>query len=174
MVEEAPFKVLSRHGELEIRRYERITVATVKGLTDNASFRILFDYISGNNTVSERISMTAPVLSSQKIPMTAPVLSGEGTFSFVLPDGMSSRAAPKPNNTAIAISVLPPRILGVIRFSGRATQSKVRKMEDKLMNAIKENRLRSKGAPFLMRYNSPFVPGPFRRNEIAVEMIRNA
>ena len=171
MVEEVPFKVLARHGELEVRRYERITLATVRGLSDNSSFRLLFDYITGNNTSRKQISMTAPVLSSQEIPMTAPVLSGGGTFSFVLPESMSARTAPKPNSDMITISDNPPRVLGIVRFSGRATQRKVKKMENKLITAIGENKLRSRGPPFLMRYNSPFVPGPFRRNEVAVELI---
>lgn len=171
MVEEIGYRTLKRFGELEIRRYGRITLATVTGLSDNASFRVLFDYISGNNSTGKQISMTAPVLSSQKIPMTSPVISGAGSFSFVLPEGMSSRTAPRPNNKAIIIWDVPPRILGVIRFSGRATRRNVQRMRDRLTKSVFENGLRSRGSPFLMRYNSPFVPGPFRRNEAAVELL---
>lgn len=90
--EEPKFELLSKHDNIELRRYPAFIVAetTVEGDMDTASgkgFRTIADYIFGNNmavgpapeTGSEKIAMTAPVTMepvaapSQKIAMTAPV-----------------------------------------------------------------------------------------------------
>jgi len=90
--EEPKFERLSQQGNIELRRYPAFVVAetTVEGDMDAASgkgFRVIADYIFGNNqtqstatdAASEKIAMTAPVTMepvaapSQKIAMTAPV-----------------------------------------------------------------------------------------------------
>lgn len=90
--EEPKFEILSKHGNIELRRYPSFIVAEtlVDGDMDAASgkgFRAIADYIFGNNVSSgstsqqgsEKISMTAPVTmepvkpESQRIAMTAPV-----------------------------------------------------------------------------------------------------
>ena len=90
--EEPGFELLSKHDNIELRRYPAFIVAetTVEGDMDAASgkgFRAIADYIFGNNRVntpdaeasSEKIAMTAPVTmepvapASQKIAMAAPV-----------------------------------------------------------------------------------------------------
>jgi uncharacterized protein YbbK (DUF523 family) len=57
--------------------------------------------------------------------------------------------------------------LGVPRDSIRI----VEKHTKKLLAQIKTNKLKTKGEPYLMRYNSPFTPGFLRRNEVAIEVI---
>ena len=94
--EEPKYTVLKQAEDFELRRYESQLVAQtwVSGDQDAASragFKVLADYIFGNNTApsgeSSKISMTAPVAmkfeakqsatkkngASQKITMTAPV-----------------------------------------------------------------------------------------------------
>ena len=90
--EEPQFELLSKHDKIELRRYPAFVVAetTVEGDMDAASgkgFRVIADYIFGNNMAvgpasgksPEKIAMTAPVTmepvapASQKIAMTAPV-----------------------------------------------------------------------------------------------------
>ena len=90
--EEPKYTVLKQTEDFELRRYDEQLVAQtwVTGDQDTAScagFKILADYIFGNNSAangeSRKISMTAPVTmqpetkkgsgESQKIAMTAPV-----------------------------------------------------------------------------------------------------
>ena len=94
--EEPKYTILKQAEDFELRRYESQLVAQtwVTGDQDAASragFKVLADYIFGNNTApsgeSSKISMTAPVAmkfeakqsatkkngASQKITMTAPV-----------------------------------------------------------------------------------------------------
>ena len=40
----------------------------------------------------------------------------------------------------------------------------------RLLTILENNDLKTKGEPFLMRYNSPFTPGFLRRNEVAIEI----
>ena len=83
--EEPSYTVIEKSGDLELRSYGPMIVAEtqVSGPMDDASsagFRLIADYIFGNNTSrvggNEKISMTAPVTmqpQSEKISMTVPV-----------------------------------------------------------------------------------------------------
>jgi hypothetical protein len=72
--EEPKFETVSRHGNIELRRYAPFIVAEtfVEGNMDAASgkgFRAIADYIFGNNVASDQ----APAQGAEKIAMTAPV-----------------------------------------------------------------------------------------------------
>jgi len=159
---------------LEVRRYPLMMLATVRDMSDNDAFSILFRYISGDNSKREKVSMTAPVVSrgtgSERIPMTVPVVSGKKSFSFVLPSDHSPSDVPEPGDPRIDIEVLPSRDLAVLRFRGRAAERAVVDRYEELLSSVKSSGLTPKGEPFLMRYNPPFMPGFFRRNEVAVEV----
>lgn len=170
MVEEVPYEVLRKIEDVEIRRYPPIILAKVSNREPNYSFSILFNYIQGSNRSRKKISMTSPVVSSRKIAMTAPVVSDEGTFSFVLPDDMIMEDVPIPVDRRISIEKVKGRVLAVIRYNGRTKPDRVRSFEKKLLEVLSDNNIRPIGDPILMRYNPPFVPGPFRRNESAVEI----
>lgn len=174
MVEHLAYDVVSSHGKLEVRRYPLTIVATVRGASDYDAFSLLFSYISGNNSRREKVPMTTPVVSregsSEPIPMTAPVLSDSGSFSFVLPSSYSVGTVPDPADPRVEIGVQPPRFLAVLRFRGRTKTHTVAERYKELRSLVKSRGLTAKGEPFLMRYNPPFVPGLFRRNEVAVEV----
>jgi hypothetical protein len=73
-IEEPAFEILEKAGNVEIRRYRPVIVAETfvdgdMGSASNRGFRLIADYIFGNNLSvrgsggqsSERIAMTAPV-----------------------------------------------------------------------------------------------------------------
>ena len=119
-VEEPAFALLAKDGDLELRRYGATLVAEtlVEGDRDTAStqgFKVIADYIFGNNQASgtgpqtpasqasEKIAMTAPVVAepvrqSQKIAMTAPVVAEP--VDPVEPVGGSTASAQAPLNDA--------------------------------------------------------------------------
>lgn len=76
MVETPSYKVTGQINGVEIRLYPKLILVTVSGSDVRAPFRILFEYISGNNSGRSKISMTAPVITPERIEMTAPVISG--------------------------------------------------------------------------------------------------
>ena len=92
-VEEPKFEVLAEDGSYQLRRYAPVIVAEtrVDGDMDAASgkgFRLIADYIFGNNTLtaagaesaSAKIAMTAPVTLefSNTTPLPARIYAGEG------------------------------------------------------------------------------------------------
>jgi hypothetical protein len=170
--ETIPYAVKGKTGEIEFRHYPELVLATVDTAEDNAGFNLLFAYISGSNKPREKIPMTAPVITSQKIPMTAPVVSDAGSMSFVMPAGTTREETPDPLDSRVRIVALPQREIAVIRFSGYAAQEDVDATTSRLQDGLKNEGIVTVGQPFLMRYDSPWMPGFLRRNEVAIEIRR--
>lgn len=174
MVENVQYDVVRKIDTVEIRKYPRILLATVKGMSDNESFGILFDYIAGNNRSSKSIPMTAPVITSEygseKIPMTVPVVSGRSSFSFVMPSSYSVYTVPEPVDSRMVIEEVPERRVAVIRFRGRTGPRTVQRRTEELLGLLRKHNIQTKDEPFLMRYNPPFTPGFLRRNEVGVQV----
>lgn len=198
--EEPKYTVLKQTEDFELRRYESQLVAQtwVTGDQDAASrvgFKILADYIFGNNTApsgeSSKISMTAPVAmqfeakqsatkkngASQKIAMTAPVSikqehqqqnDGKWCVQFTMPSQYSMQTLPKPNNPDITIIEVPPQTYGVIKFSGLAGAEKVAAKTAELQSWMQMQKLTIIGTPELARYNPPWTLPFMRRNEVMI------
>jgi hypothetical protein len=80
-VEQAKYEVLTSQGIIAVRLYPPMIVAEAEVHGDrktaiNQGFRVVADYIFGNNMSKNSIDMTSPVRqqTSEKIAMTAPVL----------------------------------------------------------------------------------------------------
>jgi hypothetical protein len=171
MVKKVEYQILRTIGNVEVRKYPKLLLATVVGLSDNDAFGVLFNYITGSNRSSVKVDMTAPVITSEKIEMTAPVLSSNQKMSFVMPLNYTLSNIPKPNNPQVIIEELPAQKLAVIRFKGYAGQRDVNKYKSELLKVLGKNNIKTDGEPVLMRYNSPFAPGFMRRNEVGVSVI---
>ena len=186
--EEPSYTVLAQADEFELRRYDAQLVAQtwVTGDQNAASregFKILADYIFGNNTASSgesnKIAMTAPVTmqpetkknnESQKIAMTAPVsmqqADGQWRVQFTMPSQYTMATLPKPNNPNITIKEIPAQTYGVIKFSGLAGSKKVAAKTEKLQSWMESQKLTTTGDPELARYNPPWTLPFMRRNEV--------
>jgi effector-binding domain-containing protein len=166
MVEQARYKVLKRIGKIEIRRYPRLVIARVEGYGDGG-FNILFRFITGNNRQKSDIAMTAPVVSEQ-IAMTAPVLSETGSIAFIMPEGYTIETTPEPLDERVKIVEIPERIVAALRFSGRWSDSILKKKSEELLKELTAAGIKTVGQVFSMRYNAPYTPWFMRRNEVAV------
>jgi hypothetical protein len=200
--EEPPYKVVRNDGDFELREYAPMIVAetNVSGSLDDASgrgFRVLADYIFGNNIAkpsgsatgkSQKIAMTAPVVITQsdrptreKIAMTAPVTiantsGSNGTrwqMQFVMPLQYTLGTLPTPVNDAVTLRELPARRLAVFRFSGFSGDEKVTQKIAELNAWIERNGMKPVSIAQLARYNAPWTPPPFRRNEVMIEIAAN-
>jgi hypothetical protein len=174
MVETARYEVGGHIGEVELRDYPELMLATVTGQGDNSAFRLLFSYISGENRTRKKISMTTLVMTSEKIEMTAPVISDASSFSFVMPLKYKLEEIPEPLDSGIRIERIPARRLAVIRFKGYARDKSVNEVKTRLLSTLKESGIATLGEPFLMRYNSPWTPGFMRRNEVGIETTQSS
>ncbi len=183
-VEQAKYIVVEHHGRIEIRDYVSMIVAEaeVKGEREPAiqqGFRMIADYIFGNNISAQKVAMTAPVTqqASEKIAMTAPVTqqggsTGSWKIHFMMPSSYTMETLPKPNNTAVVIKEIPQRRYAVIRFSGIANQPRLAKETQQLEAFIEEHRLNVLSAPTYAFFNPPWTLPFLRRNEVMIEIAR--
>ena len=157
--EEPLYAVLRTLEEgVEIREYDFQIRATSPMGQENRSFGILAEYIFGQNDQSERIGMTAPVVTYRD------------KMSFIMPKRYKLRNLPRPLNAQITIDQVESEKIAVIRFSGFTGSKKVAEEAEKLITILKSNRIEIEGEPFLMRYNPPWTLPFLRRNEVAVKV----
>jgi hypothetical protein len=168
MVEQAKYEVLRKINKVEIRRYPILVIAKVDGYGDGG-FNLLFNFITGNNRQKSKIAMTAPVVSEQ-IAMTAPVLSESDSIGFVMPEGLTLETTPEPLDERVKIVEIPERIVAVLMFSGRWSNSIFNKKSKELLEELTKAKIKPEVRVFTMRYDGPFTPWFMRRNEVAVEI----
>jgi hypothetical protein len=184
-VEHPKYQVAEHSGNIEIRDYGPMIVAEaqVSGERRDAiskGFRIIADYIFGNNTAAQKVPMTAPVIqqASGKIAMTAPVTQqGEGNswrVCFVMPSSYTMDTLPQPNNPAVELKEIGPKRFAVIRFSGTAGEASLTRHIKELNDWISAKNLTPLSIPTYAFYNPPWTLPFLRRNEVMVEIAASA
>ena len=178
-VEKPDYKIIQSEQNIEIRQYDPMIIAEVEvdGKREDAirdGFRLIADYIFGNNTVEQNISMTAPVQQKEKIAMTSPVqqqLAGKSwQISFVMPSEYSMESLPVPNNNRVRLKEILTKKFIVIEFSGSNSNENVFGHENQLMNYIEANQINIIGSPKYAFYNAPLTLPFLRRNEVMIEI----
>lgn len=183
-IEEPAYKVLEKKDGYEIREYAPYILAqtTVTGSYDEATskgFRIIADYIFGNNTKKESIAMTTPVLEkdavSEKIAMTTPVLeteseNNERTIAFVLPSKYTLETLPTPNNNAVVFVEVPARKVAALTFTWYATENRMQAKKESLKSFLERDSMTTLGKAETARYNPPLSMPLMLRNEVLIEV----
>jgi hypothetical protein len=180
-VETPDYEVLRKSGDIEIRVYDPMIVAEAavegeRAEAINRGFRIIADYIFGNNLSSDEVAMTAPVTqqSRESISMTAPVTQqSEGTFwnvRFVMPSKYTMETLPKPVNPEVVLIEVPAKRFAAIRFSGFANRDTLDRHTAQLREYIAEQGLASVNTPQYAFYNAPWTLPFMRRNEVMIEI----
>lgn len=181
-VEQAKYEVVESRGDIEIRDYAPMIVAEAESSGEreaaiNEGFRIIADYIFGNNMGTQKIAMTAPVIQEgEKIAMTAPVIqqggAGRWKVRFVMPAAYTMDTLPKPNNDAVKLLEVPGKRFAVIQFSGMAGEDSLKKQSDRLQAFISDKKLTALSQPTYAFFNPPWTLPFLRRNEVMVEVAR--
>jgi hypothetical protein len=182
-IEEPAYRVLEKHGELEVRAYEPHVVAAVevegeRGEALNRGFRLLANYIFGANRSRTKVDMTAPVAAQaapEKLAMTAPVggqqlAEGRWKVTFVMPSDYSLQTLPVPNDARVRHEAVPGKRMATWRFSGWATDGNVQSALEDFQAGLQAHGLRARGEPLLAQYNPPWSLPFWRRNEWCVEL----
>ncbi len=183
-IEEPAYSVLEKRDGYEIRKYAPYIMAatTVTGDYDRATnqgFRIIADYIFGNNTKRESIAMTTPVLESttvdrsEKIAMTVPVLelatgNATRTIAFVVPSKYTLDTLPQPNNEAVKLIAVPARKVAVLRYTWYPTASRTEVKKAMLLQYLTRDGQTVAGEIETARYNPPITMPLTLRNEILI------
>ena len=177
---EPGYTVVTAEEPFEVRDYGKLVVVkTPMSDGSSAAFRRLFNYISGENSGARKIPMTAPVLSTDdaegtKIPMTAPVLqSSEGNreMVFVLTDEFTAETAPVPTNPNVTLATIPPRRVGVVRYSG-SLDGRAPAEEARLREWFGTKGFQAEGPAETAGYNPPWTLPAYRRNEVLIPIVR--
>lgn len=185
-IEEPAFEIVKTYENFEIRKYAPYHVAETEVGGDfeevgDEAFNILAGYIFGGNAANTKIEMTAPVnmtpiLAEGETYTTqlSEVASATGErkylFQFVMPAEFNLQNLPKPNDSRVHLREVPAKWVAAHRYSGSWSEGKYRKKEAELLEALKKEGLTTLSAPVFARYNAPFVPMFFRRNEVLVEL----
>lgn len=175
------YDVLSRVGDLEMRRYgPRVIARTpLSGLDQqakNEGFRVLAGYIFGGNVGGQRIAMTTPVetdpAAGARIAMTTPVetTTGDGQLymTFTMPQEHTLQTLPRPNDSRVELVEVPGRVTAALRFRGRPSPAEFEAKQVELLRAVRAAGLQAVGAPVTAQYDPPWVLGLLRRNEVLV------
>jgi SOUL heme-binding protein len=182
-IEEPKYELVSQEGAFQIRRYHPVLIAEtfVDGDMDDASnkgFRLIADFIFGNNTASnptlggsEKIAMTAPVtIEPLEIAPENMSTANRWRIHFVMPSSYNLASLPKPNNSKVVIREVPEATYAVLIYSGFNFLSNVQTRTDELMAWVKSKKMQTLQPPQLARYNPPWTLPMFRRNEIMVQI----
>lgn len=182
------FKVISKDGNFEIREYREHILGEVEVEADYDAaiyqgFNILADYIFGNNVSRTQIEMNAPVTEQKTAETTNlafPVATRESVdgkkfrIAFTLPSKYSLDTLPEPNNKQIKLRKVDSRRVAALRFSGYLNRKLAEKEAEKLDQLIKMNNLKAKSGYIFAEYNPPWIPGPFRHDEVMVDILEEA
>ncbi len=180
-VEQAKYTVVQTDHDFEIRDYAPSIAAEVEVSGDrkeaiSEGFKMIADYIFGNNQSSGKVAMTAPVIQeqSQSIAMTAPVIQeGDGKswkVRFIMPSQYTLETLPKPNNASVRIVELPTKRFAVIRFSGVPDNNDLKDKSDQLTRWLQQKTFKATGEPVYAFYNPPWTLPFLRRNEVLLEI----
>lgn len=160
----APYDVLEKDKQFEVRHYKSLILVTTPMTNFNEKknpFYKLFNYISGENDQKKEISMTAPVFMDQKNGMAE-------TMSFVMPNDFSIKTTPVPIDKAISLESMNDYTVATIKFSGRLSQKNITEHQKILEDWITTKRYKVIGTPKSAGYNPPFTIPALRRNEILI------
>ena len=176
-LEEPKYQILKSNGKYEVRKYNDRLAVEVEYSNEDSGFRFLFNYISGEHTLSEKVNMTVPVTQSVKIDMTAPVTQskedGKMVMQFFLPSKFTFETAPKPTNNRVSLVVLEGGVYAVIKYSGRLTDKNFQKHYEELKDYLIKDKINFIEPAIKATYDGPFTLPVLRRNEVMMKINYN-
>ncbi len=155
------YGVRRREGPVEIRDYPDLVVAQTGGdAHEGHAFDRLFHYIKGESSTRQKIPMTAPVLIEKR--------EAGSRMNFIMPDQVSP--LPEPRSSRVEINVRPAARFAVLRYHTWPNRRNERKAIAILRKWLIERELPATADPIIAYYDPPWMPAPFRRNEIMIRL----
>ncbi len=170
MTKRQEFVVLRTYEDFELREYlpcviAEVLVSSQYSAATSSAFSTLFNYISKGNKSSEKIAMTAPVITAQKADNSEP----SGWYvSFVMPSGSTFGHLPDPNDSQVKLRELDTETCVAKSFRGKATDELSRKITEQLRTSASEVNIALSDETRICRFDPPFKPGFLQYNEIVI------
>ena len=158
------YQVIKVIGEIEIRQYNKLLYVSYipKNEVDRSnSFRKVANFIFGNNSKNENISMTSPVVMKTY---------NKYEMAFIMPSNYSIDNLPKANSDELNIYEEPGLVKACITYSGFSNAVKEQKYIKKLQLILNENSIEHKSDFEVLIYNAPYQLLN-RKNEITVSVL---
>jgi hypothetical protein len=170
MTQRQEFRVLRTYSDFELREYQPCVLAEVKvsahySSAASAAFGSLFAYISKGNKASQKIAMTAPVISAQRADNTK---ADEWFVSFVMPSGSTFGHLPHPNDPQVILRELDTETCVALSFRGKATTDLSNKKIAQLRASVAKENIALSSETRICRFDPPFKPGFLQYNEIVI------
>ena len=173
-LEEPAYKIIKSYEGYEIRKYDDRLAVEVEFTSEDSGFNYLFNYISGDNTSSEKVSMTVPVTQSTKIDMTAPVTQssndGKMLMQFYLPSKFSIDNAPIPTNKRVKLVTIQGGYYAVLKYSGRNSDKNYLNHLSKLKDYLEKDKIEMIDNGTKATFDGPFTLPILRRNEAMIKI----
>jgi hypothetical protein len=173
-LEEPAHKIIKSYEGYEIRKYDDRLAVEVEFRSEDSGFNYLFNYISGENTTSEKISMTVPVTQSAKIDMTAPVTQsnkdGKMLMQFFLPSKFTIDTAPTPKNKRVKLVIIEGGYYAVLKYSGRNSDKNYLNRLSELKDYLEKDKIVMLDNGTKATFNGPFTLPILRRNEAMIKI----
>ena len=173
-LEEPAYKIIKSYKEYDIRKYDDRLAVEVEFASEDSGFNYLFNYISGENTTSEKISMTVPVTQSTKINMTSPVTQsnkdGKMLMQFYLPSKFSIDNAPIPTNKRVKLVTIEGGYYAVLKYSGRNSDKNYLNRLSELKDYLEKDKIVMIDNGTKATFDGPFTLPILRRNEAMIKI----
>ena len=181
-IEEPPFRLLEKVGDIEFRAYGiRLVAETYADGSEEeareAGFKVLAEFIFGKNAQkSARSAMglgTSMTKPSEGIAMTSPVEQAlispaRWRIRFYMPAKYSASSLPTPLNPDVTVLEAPGETMAVLRFSDSRDAASVLKRTTLLLKNLASTDWVATGTPISSFYDPPWTLPFLRRNEVAV------
>ena len=168
MTEQLPFTVVKKYADFEVRHYPDYLLAQTQQTGDFVAagyrgFQPLFQFITGRNEQSQKISMTAPVLQRETADRTHSV-------AFVMPASMTRDSMPQPSDAGVTTEFVPAHNVAVITFRGLWSEKLMREKADQLRKVVEREGLNPTGDVYVARFDPPWKPGFMKKNEVLLDL----
>ena len=155
------YKVIGNVDDVEIRDYNSLLYVSYVPMNKSDrsnSFRKVADFIFGNNSRNENISMTSPV-----------VLKTYNNYemAFIMPSIYTIDNLPNVNSSDLNVYEEKGRVKAVISYSGFSNNEKEERFIKKLKEKLDAHNIEYKNDFEVLVYNPPYQMFN-RRNEISV------
>ena len=164
-LEEPAYKIIKSYEGYEIRKYDDRLAVEVEFRSEDSGFNYLFNYISGENTTSEKISMTAPVTQSNK--------DGKMLMQFFLPSKFTIDTAPTPKNKRVKLVIIEGGYYAVLKYSGRNSDKNYLNRLSELKDYLEKDKIVMLDNGTKATFDGPFTLPILRRNEAMIKINYN-
>jgi hypothetical protein len=174
VTESGSYTLQATLGDIELRRYpKQIWAETVVERATwpealHEGFRRLAGYLFGANAAAERLTMTAPVLST--LGNAEPNQLTAHTIAFVMPGDRELASFPPPEDPQVRLRAVPARFVAVLPFRGNYEGDLPSQKREELRVRLADAGFLTRGSASFAGYDPPSTLPPLRRNELMIEL----